>query len=245
MSASQKTAIAVALESLGYDVRDEGAEVIAITQGYPADEDLELGDVVTEAQGKPISTPEDLYRAMQGTKPGEQVEITVDRERDDEGPAGGHRASRQQPGRAVMGIAVNQRSTTPWTSRSTRATWAAPPPGSRSRSTSSTSSAPTSTRAAGLRSPARSTWTARSSRSEASSRRRSEPAAVRSRRLPRTGQERGRGPQVGRRARDRARVDVRRGVVLPDDIVVVVVDNPRSLREFRPSRPFREGVPEQ
>lgn len=106
MSASQKTAIAVALESLGYDVRDEGAEVTAITEGYPADGTFELGDVVTEAQGKPISTPEDLYQAMQGTKPGEHVEITVDRNGTTKDLRVGTRASRQQPGRAVMGIAV-------------------------------------------------------------------------------------------------------------------------------------------
>jgi PDZ domain-containing protein len=108
MSQSQLIAITVALRSLGrtVEVRPVGAEVVLVQPGAPADGKLQVGDVVVEAEGQQVRTTEDLRRATADLRPGDDLALTV--ERDDKRveltlPT---RESQTEPGRAVVGIGV-------------------------------------------------------------------------------------------------------------------------------------------
>jgi Lon-like protease len=109
MSRSQLVAITVALRELGreVDVEGVGAEVVLVQPGAPADGELEVGDVIVEAQGVEVTSTEDLRRAMSDLAPGDEASLTVER---GEGepieltlPT---RASDQEPRRAVVGVQV-------------------------------------------------------------------------------------------------------------------------------------------
>jgi PDZ domain-containing protein len=108
MSRSQLIAIAVALEELGREVEvtPAGAEVVLVQPGSPAEGELEVGDVIGEAEGEAVESIEDLRRALADVEPGDRVALTV--ERDDERvelrPA--TRAADDDPDRAVVGVQV-------------------------------------------------------------------------------------------------------------------------------------------
>lgn len=108
MSRSQQIAITVALRELGRQVSVEaaGAEVVLVTPGAPADDELLVGDVVVEARGEPIATTVDLRQAMRPVRPGSIVELTVRREGEEVELSVGTQASQQGPRRAVMGVQV-------------------------------------------------------------------------------------------------------------------------------------------
>jgi PDZ domain-containing protein len=106
MSASQKIAATVALRHLGYHVTPAGADVSAIDVGAPADGVLQPGDVIVGAEGKDVSTPEDLRRAMSGVKPGEKVTLRIERGGSEQAVEVGTKASDDHPPRAIMGILV-------------------------------------------------------------------------------------------------------------------------------------------
>lgn len=108
MSRSQQIAITVALRELGRQVSVEaaGAEVVLVTPGAPADDELLVGDVVVEARGEPIATTVDLRQAMRPVRPGSAVELTVRREGEEVELSVGTQASQQGPRRAVMGVQV-------------------------------------------------------------------------------------------------------------------------------------------
>ncbi len=81
MSRSQEIAVAVALRSLGRDVRVErtGAEVVTVFPGTPADGELEVGDVIVEANDRRVHSPEQLRQTMASLRPGEDVALRVRR----------------------------------------------------------------------------------------------------------------------------------------------------------------------
>jgi PDZ domain-containing protein len=106
MSASQRISVAVGLRSLGYDVPGDGADVTQITEGYPADGVIELGDIIVRAEGRPVASPGDLRQAMAGTKPGDAVDLTVQRKGATKDLEVGTTAARGDPERAVMGVVV-------------------------------------------------------------------------------------------------------------------------------------------
>jgi S1-C subfamily serine protease len=74
-----------------YDLPDNGAIVSEVTPGGPADdaaieggEDEEIegisvptGDVITEVGGEPISSPDDVIEAVNSSKPGDVLDLTV------------------------------------------------------------------------------------------------------------------------------------------------------------------------
>lgn len=114
MTRSQEVAAAVALRALGYavDATPSGAEVSLVVPDSPAAEaELRPGDVIVEAQGREVLTPAQLRDAFAGVEPGEEVTIAVRR-------SGGLRevtlatqASADEPGRAVIGVIVQQAAT--------------------------------------------------------------------------------------------------------------------------------------
>ena len=62
------------------DPTDDGAVVNAITPDGPAaTSDLRTGDRITALDGTPIAKPEDLSRVVLERKPGERIELTVER----------------------------------------------------------------------------------------------------------------------------------------------------------------------
>jgi len=114
MNGSKLTAITVALEQLGYDVpvRTTGTIVRRIVADSPAEGRLQLDDVIVAVDGEPVDEPEEVGALLQGGGPGGEHTLTVER------PAGSATtievtlvtvASPDEPGRAVIGIAPEDR----------------------------------------------------------------------------------------------------------------------------------------
>jgi Lon-like protease len=108
MTRSQKIAIAVALEQLGrrVEIIPSGAEVVLVQPGSPADGQLEVGDLIVEANGQPVEGTDDLRAAFASFDPGDRVELTVEREGKPVDLTVGTRALAGEPGRAVVGVQV-------------------------------------------------------------------------------------------------------------------------------------------
>jgi Lon-like protease len=108
MTRSQKIAIAVALEQLGrrVEIIPSGAEVVLVQPGSPADGQLEVGDLIVEANGQPVEGTDDLRAAFASVDPGDRVELTVEREGKPVDLTVGTRALAGEPGRAVVGVQV-------------------------------------------------------------------------------------------------------------------------------------------
>lgn len=105
MSTSQQIAIAVALRVLGHPVPSRGAEVVAVQDGWPADGELEPGDVIVAAKGRRVSSPDSLRQVLRAHPPGEPVVITILRKGvEDELDVGTRKAPDER--RAVMGVSV-------------------------------------------------------------------------------------------------------------------------------------------
>ncbi len=109
MDTSKMTAIAVALERLGYevDIRTTGVVVRAIAEGSPAAEVLERDDVVVAVDGEPVDVPGELGGLLQPGGPGTTHTLTIER------PAGSSNrrdvdvttvAAEDDPERAIVGI---------------------------------------------------------------------------------------------------------------------------------------------
>jgi PDZ domain-containing protein len=110
MARSEEVAAAVALKQAGYEVTatPRGALVEAVAIDAPAAAELDAGDVIVAARGRPIRTPEQLRRSFTGVRPGDDVALRV---RD----GGKVRSvtvrtveSPNEKGRAIIGIRVAQ-----------------------------------------------------------------------------------------------------------------------------------------
>ena len=88
----------------------DGAEVIQVDPDYPADGELEVGDVIVEARGLEVKSPEDLQRAMEDVKPGQKVDIVVERKGKRVPLTVGTAKSPnpKTPDKAIFGIVVEQ-----------------------------------------------------------------------------------------------------------------------------------------
>lgn len=82
MDESQLKAAAAALELLGYDVAVEGAgaRIEAVARDAPAVHVLRRGDVILEADGRPIRRPEDLVAQVQSRAVGQEIRLQLDRD---------------------------------------------------------------------------------------------------------------------------------------------------------------------
>jgi PDZ domain-containing protein len=106
MSASQQIATAVALRELGYTVESQGVEVAEVQIGAPADGPLEPGDVILEANGVEVKTPDELTDVMSEVDPGDSVRLVLRRDGAERAVTVGTRASSDDPPRAIMGILI-------------------------------------------------------------------------------------------------------------------------------------------
>jgi PDZ domain-containing protein len=107
MVSSQDTAIAVALTELGYDL-DPTTEILAVTKGAPARGVLKARDQVVSVDGRSVSDPESVSKAVQATKPGDEVEVVVRRGGDRKTLSVPTKASEEDPDQAVIGVVVGQ-----------------------------------------------------------------------------------------------------------------------------------------
>ena len=80
MASSQDAAVAVALTELGYDVNPTPI-ISTVTEGAPAEGQLEVGDHLLTINGRTIETIEQAGRAVDATPDGEPTEVTVQRKK--------------------------------------------------------------------------------------------------------------------------------------------------------------------
>jgi PDZ domain-containing protein len=109
MQQSQATAKKVALEELGHDVpfADDGIAVLAVFGGRPAEGVLERGDVLLTIDGARMRQVGDVHDALDRVSPGQQVEVTYERDGEERTAAVSTEAN--QDGDAVLGVCVSRR----------------------------------------------------------------------------------------------------------------------------------------
>jgi PDZ domain-containing protein len=105
MVGSQDTAVAVALQELGYDL-PLLTEVLGVTKGSPADGKLEPRDYILEVNGTPIDDVEQVSEAIQDTGVGEPAEIVVRRDGERRTVTLTAEAAADDPERAVVGVEI-------------------------------------------------------------------------------------------------------------------------------------------
>jgi len=110
MERSEQIASVVALRALGYDVvaTPRGALVIGVASDVPAAAKIDAGDVIVAVDGVPIRTPANLRREIGRRKPGDDVRLTVRRERKALEVTVRTVPSPTDPSRPIVGITVDQ-----------------------------------------------------------------------------------------------------------------------------------------
>ena len=110
MDRSQKIAAAVALRELGYKVvaKPEGALIVDVAPGSPADGKIEATEVIVGVDGKPVKTPQDLRRLIAKHKPGETVKLSVRAGGATRNVEVGTIESPADKGRPLIGVQVEQ-----------------------------------------------------------------------------------------------------------------------------------------
>jgi PDZ domain-containing protein len=81
MDTSKETAIAVALERVGYqlELESDGVRVAAVVEDAPAAEVLEIGDLIEAVDGAPIRLSEDLVDRLAEHEIGDVIAIEISR----------------------------------------------------------------------------------------------------------------------------------------------------------------------
>lgn len=115
MADAKTNATKVALEAAGYEVTAApGLTVSDVEIGYPAENLVELGDVIISADGKKITSSTELAETVSKRKAGEKVALVIERE--------GKQRTLDVPvkfnpnlGRMLMGVSASPRFTFPVT----------------------------------------------------------------------------------------------------------------------------------
>jgi PDZ domain-containing protein len=117
-SDSQNSAISAALSSLG--IKPDGTEVVvaAVNAGAPADGKLDAGDVIESIDGKAITAPgqaglQQVTAAVEQVTPGGNVTFEVERAGKKQTVVTG--TTKNEQGKAAVGIAVESENTYPFT----------------------------------------------------------------------------------------------------------------------------------
>lgn len=112
MTASKDKAAKVALERSGYrvEVTPTGAVITDITPSFPSAEVLRPSDTIVRADGEDIETPDDLVAVIAAHRPGDRIELRVDRLN----PSGtidvvAELARNAETGKAQLGVALEPR----------------------------------------------------------------------------------------------------------------------------------------
>jgi PDZ domain-containing protein len=111
MQESEKIASAVALKALGYDVKIEpvGLRVATVFSDGPAAGRLKPYDTIVAVDGKRVLTTDELRAEIGKRKPGESVELTVERNGKTMDVTVPTIASPETPPRPIVGIEVGQK----------------------------------------------------------------------------------------------------------------------------------------
>ena len=81
MDTSKEQALGVAFEQLGYDaITGDGAQVVQIVEGSPADGVLELGETIVGVDGDDVELHSEAVTALGEHRPGDRVTLTVEGE---------------------------------------------------------------------------------------------------------------------------------------------------------------------
>ena len=81
MRDSQLVATIVALETLGYELDPDGALIVAVQDDAVTDE-LEIGDVITALDGRPVRESTEVVELVRERSPGDPIELEVRGETD-------------------------------------------------------------------------------------------------------------------------------------------------------------------
>lgn len=111
MQESEKIASAVALKALGYDVKIEpvGLRVVTVFSDGPSAGRLKTYDTIVAVDGKRVLTTDELRAEIGERKPGEPVELTVERNGKSVDVTVPTIASPESPPRPIVGIEVGQK----------------------------------------------------------------------------------------------------------------------------------------
>jgi PDZ domain-containing protein len=80
MADSKTAAEAVALRHLGFTGLDGGAQVVSVEPGLPASSVLAAKDVIVAVDGKPVTGPSGLVAAIGVHRPGDTLQLAVERD---------------------------------------------------------------------------------------------------------------------------------------------------------------------
>lgn len=108
MDTSKEQALGVAFEHLDFDaITGDGAQVVQIVTDSPADGAIELGEVITAVDGRPVELHSEAVRAIGEHRPGDRIDLTVAGEGGAERPVsvqlGRHPGD---PGRPFLGVTL-------------------------------------------------------------------------------------------------------------------------------------------
>ena len=123
MDVSKLVATMESLELLGYDATftADGARVVEVATGSAVDGLVAPGDVILAVDGDPVALPADLRAALDGKSPGDEVRLSVRRDRMPSGELAANEddadteveevdvalgASTEDPSRGVLGVKV-------------------------------------------------------------------------------------------------------------------------------------------
>jgi PDZ domain-containing protein len=110
MVQSKDTAVLVALQKLGYDLGSDGAQVVEVVQGMPADGVIQPGETIVGIDGTPITTTATLRDVFAKHAPGDTLSLDVE-------ATGGTRHTSSvtlgenpdKPGSAFLGVSLQDR----------------------------------------------------------------------------------------------------------------------------------------
>lgn len=111
MDTSKEQALGVAFEQLGYDaITGDGAQVVQIVEGSPADGVIELGEAIVGVDGDEVELHSEAVTALGEHRPGDRVTLAVEgedgRRRDVEVRLATHPA---EAGRPFLGVTLRTR----------------------------------------------------------------------------------------------------------------------------------------
>ncbi len=107
MVSSQDTAIATALQALGYELKPT-TEVLAVTEGSPAEGKLEVRDRIVSVNGTKITDASQVSEEIQKAGAGEPVQIEVRRGGATKTVTVTPEPSADDPDRAVIGVVIGR-----------------------------------------------------------------------------------------------------------------------------------------